>query len=100
MKFGKKVQTYKRYKNQIKVMKLEGKAQNSKSRYKISMKICETKKRNVFISFTKQLETLYFVFRETIETRQNSDLFCTVLYFAKLKKNTKLSTVTYRDTTC
>ena len=39
-----------------------------------------------FFCFAKQLETLYFVFRETIETRRNSDLFLTVSYFSKLKK--------------
>ena len=56
------------------------------------MKICETTKRNIFFSFTKQLETLFFVFsyyfqfRETIKTQQNSDLFCTVSYFVNLKK--------------
>ena len=57
------------------------------------MKICETTKRNVFFSFAKQLETLYFVIRETIKFRQNSDLFRTVSYIAKLKKDTKLSTL-------
>ena len=36
---------------------------------------------------TKQLETLYFIFRETIETRRNSGLFRTVSFFAKLKRN-------------
>ena len=46
----------------------------------------------LFPSFAKQLETLFsyfcifFQFRETIETRWNSDLFRTVSYFAKLKK--------------
>ena len=55
----------------------------------------ETKR---FFSFTKQLETLFIVFLyffqfvETIKTRWNSDLFRTVSYFAKEKKNTKLST--------
>ena len=53
---------------------------------KISMKICETSKQNVFFSFAKQLETLNFVFRKTIETRRNSDLFRTVSYFANKKK--------------
>ena len=36
---------------------------------------------------------VYFQFCETTETRQNSDLFRTVSYFAKLEKNTKLSTL-------
>ena len=49
-----------------------------------------------FFSIAKQLKTLYFVFRETIETRRNNDLFRTVSYFAKLKKNTKLSTLVPR----
>ena len=66
----------KRYENQIKGIKLDERVTNLK-------KICETKKRNVFFSFAKKLETLFFV---TIETRRNSDLFCTVSYFAKLKK--------------
>ena len=53
----------------------------------------------LFFSYAKQLETLFFVFsyfiqfRKTIETRQNSDLFRSVSYFAKLKQNTKLSTL-------
>ena len=46
-----------------------------------------------FFYFVKQLETFYFVFRKTIETRRNSDLFRTVSNFAKLKKNKKLSTL-------
>ena len=67
------------YETRMKVTKLE-------ERYKISMKICETTKRKFFFRFAKQLETFYFVFSEMIETRRNSDLFRTVLYFAKLKK--------------
>ena len=35
---------------------------------------------------------VFFKFRETIETWRNSDLFCTVSHFAKLKKK-KLSTL-------
>ena len=54
----------------------------------------ETKR---FFSFAKQLETLYFVFRETIEARRNSDLFRAVSYFAKLKK--KYETVNPSDNT-
>ena len=46
-----------------------------------------------FFSFAKQLETSYFVFCKSIETLRNSDLFRTVSYFAKLKLNTKLSTL-------
>ena len=71
------------YENQIEGIKLDERITNLK-------KICETKKRNVFFSFAKKLETLFFV---TIETRRNSDLFCTVSYFAKLKNNMKLSTL-------
>ena len=55
------------------------------------MRNYETKR---FFSLAKQLETLNFVFRETIETRRNSDLFRTVMNFAKKeKKYTKLSTL-------
>ena len=62
------------------------------------MEICKTAKRNNFFSFVKQLETLFsyfriFQFRKTSETRRISNLFRTVLQFAKLKKNTKLSTL-------
>ena len=39
-----------------------------------------------FFYFVKQLETFYFVFRKTIETRRNSDLFRTVTNFAKKRK--------------
>ena len=44
-----------------------------------------------FFCFAKQLEPLFsyfliFQFRKTIETLRNSDLFRTVLFFAKLKK--------------
>ena len=39
----------------------------------------------IVFSFQKHLET-YFQFLETIETRQNSEPFRTVSYFAKLKK--------------
>ena len=63
----------------MKGTKLEEQAQN----FNKNMRNYETKS---FFSFAKQLETTYFVFRETIETRQNSDLFRTVSYFAKLKK--------------
>ena len=67
----------------MKGTKLEEQVQN----FNENMRNYETK---CFFSFAKQLETLYFVFRETIETRQ---IFRTVLYFAKLKKKTKLSTL-------
>ena len=36
---------------------------------------------------------VFFSVCETIETRRNSDLFRTVSYFTKLKKNKKLSTL-------
>ena len=71
----------------MKGTKLEEQVQN----FNENMRNYETKR---FFSFAKQLETFYFVFRETIETRRNSDLFRTVSYFAKLLKNTKLSTLT------
>ena len=61
----------------MKGTKLEEQVQN----FNENMRNYETK---CFFSFAKQLETLYFVFREMIETRQ---IFLTVLYFAKLKKN-------------
>ena len=73
----------------MKGTKLEEQAQN----FNKNMRNYETKS---FFSFAKQLETTYFVFRETIETRQNSDLFRTVSYFANLKQNTKLSTLLLR----
>ena len=38
-----------------------------------------------------------FQFLETFETLPNTDLFRAVLYFAKLKKNTKLSTLVSVD---
>ena len=63
----------------MKRTKLEEQVQN----FNENMRNYETKR---FFSFAKQLETLYFVFCETIETRRNSDLFRTVSYFAKLKK--------------
>ena len=69
----------KRYETQIKGTKLEEHVQNVNE----NMRNYETKR---FYRFAKQLETLYFVFCETIETRRNSDLFRTVSYFAKLKK--------------
>ena len=63
----------------MKGTKIEEQVQN----FNENMRNYETKR---FFSFAKQLETFYFVFRETIETRRNSDLFRTVSYFAKLKK--------------
>ena len=63
---------------QIKSTKLEEKVKNTKRN--IVSQFCETT-RNTFFTFA-----YFFQFRETIETRQNSDLFRTVLYFAKLKK--------------
>ena len=63
----------------MKGTKLEEQVQN----FNENMQNYETKR---FFSFAKQLETLYFVFRVTIGARRNSDLFCTVSYFAKLKK--------------
>ena len=86
-------------------MKLEKKVHKSNKRYetrvkgielKVRLRILKKKMRNYetkrfFFRFAKQLETLLsyfriFPFRETIETRRNSDLFRTVSYFAKLKK--------------
>ena len=58
----------------MKGTKLEEQVQNLNE----NMQNYETKR---FFSFAKQLETLYFVFRVTIGA-----LFCTVSYFAKLKK--------------
>ena len=63
----------------MKGTKLEEQTQN----FNKNMRDFETKR---FFCFAEQLETPYFVFRETIETRRNSDLFRTVSYFAKLKK--------------
>ena len=63
---------------QIKSTKLEEKVKNTKRN--IVSQFCETT-RNTFFTFA-----YFFQFCETIETRQNSDLFRTVLYFAKLKK--------------
>ena len=68
----------------MKGTKLEEQVQN----FNENMRNYETKR---FCSFAKQLETLNFVFRETIETRRNYDLFRTVSYFAKLKKRNFLT---------
>ena len=50
-----------------------------------------------FFSFAKQLETFYFVFRETIETRRNSDLFRTVSYSFVFRETEKYETVYPRE---
>ena len=63
----------------MKGTKIEEQVQN----FNESMRNYETK---LFFSFAKQLETLYFLFHKTIETRRNSDLFRTVSHFLKLKK--------------
>ena len=82
----------KRYKTRIKGTKFEKKLRNSKRRYKIEKKIFENKKGNIDSQFRETTRNTFFVFsyflqfRETIETRRNSDLFRTVSYFAKLKK--------------
>ena len=73
----------KMYENQIEGIKLDERVTNLK-------KICETKKQIVFsVSRYKKLFFrifAFFQFRETIETRRNSDLFLTVSSFAKLNK--------------
>ena len=71
-------------------MKFEEKAQNfNENIQKYEMKHCfAVAQKNL-----KHFFSYFFQFHETIETRRNSDLFRTVSYFAKLKKNKKLSTL-------
>ena len=70
----------------MKGTRLEEQVQN----FNENMRNYETKR---FFSFAKQLETFYFVFRETIETRRNSDLFRTVSYSFVFRETEKYETV-------
>ena len=80
----------KRYKTRAKVMKFEEKAQNFyKNIQKYEMKHCfAVAQKNL-----KHFFSYFFQFHETIETWRNSDLFRTVLFFVKLKKYQKLSSL-------
>ena len=95
----------KRYETRTKGTKLEQKVRNSKKCMKFeervpvqnlkeNMRDNETKRFfSVSRNNSKHLFSYFFQFRETIETRRNSDMFRTVSYFAKQKQNTKLSTL-------
>ena len=64
-------------------MKFEENVQNCNENIrKYETKHCFAVSRNN----SKHTFSYFFQFRETIEARRNSDLFRTVLYFAKLKK--------------
>ena len=79
-------------------MKIEEKVRNSNKRYEnrregTNFKGKYAKQRNeTFFSVSRNNSKhffrifVFFKFRETIETWRNSDLFCTVSHFAKLKK--------------
>ena len=81
-------------------MKIEEKVRNSNKRYEnrregTNFKGKYAKQRNeTFFSASRNNSKhffrifVFFKFHETIETWRNSDLFCTVSHFAKLKKET------------
>ena len=94
---------------QTKGPKLEQKVRNSKKRYEIrregrKFKGKYAKQQNEMIFSVSRNNSkhffrifVFFQFRETMETWRNSDLFCTVWYFAKQDKNTKLSTLVVEE---
>ena len=83
-------ETRKKYTTWIKGTKPEAKVQNlNENIRKYETNHCFAVSRNN----SKHFFSDFFQFRKTIETRRNSDRFRTVSYFAKLKKNAKLSTL-------
>ena len=94
---GKKIEqkVRKRYETKIKGKKIEQKGRNSNKKYETLMEGKQTQKegatfkrnytkRNIFRSFARQLETLFFVFSYFFQFRE---IFVwQVSYLAKLKK--------------
>ena len=82
----------KRHKTRLKGTKLDEEVQNLKEKLrKYETKHCFAFSRNNSKPFF--VFSYFFQFRETIETWRSSDLFRSVSCFAKLGKNTKLSTL-------